>query len=196
MYKVFYNEKALLFSDKPLENKKSLKFSNESIFDEALDLLKNTSLLEINFYYHNLEKLWKEFKLHFDYLEAAGGVVRNKNDEILFIHRLGIWDLPKGKVEKGETTEIAAVREVEEECGIHDLILKDLITTTYHMYYQGSLKLKATYWYAMEYWGDGIPTPQAEEGIGLAEWKKKEETQEIMGKTYENIQIVLSESGF
>ena len=196
MYKVFYNEKALLFTDKPLENKKSLKFSNESIFDEAVDLLKNTSFTEINIFYHNLEKLWNEFKLHFDYIEAAGGVVRNKNNEILFIHRLGIWDLPKGKVEKGETTELAAVREVEEECGIQDLILKDLITTTYHMYYQGSLKLKATYWYAMEYKGDAIPTPQAEEGIRLAEWKKKTETKEFLPNTYENIQIVLSEYGF
>jgi len=194
MYKVFYNEKAVILSEKPLATvKKTLKFSTESQFEEALAFLRNTSAREVNIYYHNLERLWEIFKNYFDYLEAAGGLVHNPDDKILFIYRLGKWDLPKGKVEPGETTEIAAVREVEEECGIKNVVIKQLITKTYHIYFQQSLKLKATYWYEMDYNGYEKPVPQAEEGIGMATWKSKRELPEIMDNTYENIKLVLQD---
>jgi len=192
MYKVFYNEKAITLSEKPIANvKKTLKFSTESQFEEALAFLRNTSAKEVNIYYHNLEKLWLKFRSFFDYLEAAGGLVFNSQQEILFIYRLEKWDLPKGKVEPGETTEIAAVREVEEECGIRNLKINKFLTKTYHIYFQKNLKLKATYWYEMDYDGNEKLTPQTEEGIGIAEWKPKSEIPEILDKTYENIKIVL-----
>jgi mutator protein MutT len=193
MYKVFYNEKLIVLSEKPVESNKSLKFNTESQFEEALAFLRNTSAKTINIYYHNLEKLWAVFRGYFDYLEAAGGVVKNPQNEILFIHRLNKWDLPKGKVEKGETTEIAAVREVSEECGINNLIVKGLITKTHHIYFQHSLKLKTTYWYEMDYGGNEKLIPQTEEGIGIAAWKNQNEMQEILNNTYENIKIVLQE---
>ncbi len=193
MYKVFYNEKAIILSEKPLTTtKKTLKFSTESQFEEALAFLRNSSGSEVNVYYHNLEKLWEKFKSFYNYLEAAGGLVSNSHDEILFIYRLGKWDLPKGKVEPGETTEIAAVREVEEECGISNLEITHFLTKTYHIYFQNDLKLKATYWYRMDYNGNEVLTPQAEEGIGIAEWKSKSEIPEILTNTYENIKIVLN----
>ncbi|HLV24259.1 MAG TPA: NUDIX domain-containing protein [Moheibacter sp.] len=192
MYKVFYNEKALTLTDKPFLTTKSLQFNTESQFAEAIALLRNDSVDEINIYYHNLEKLWKEFKKYFHYLEAAGGIVKNKNNEILFIHRLDKWDLPKGKVEAGETTESAALREVEEECGINNLKLLGFLTQTYHIYFQDDIKLKATYWYNMSYDGNQELIPQTEEGIGIAEWKSKEDLPEILKNTYENIKIVLS----
>lgn len=191
MYKVFYNEKALILTEKPLGNVKTLKYNTENQFDEAIDILKNTQISEINIFHHNLEKLWEDFKSNFHYLEAAGGVVKNAENKILFIHRLGKWDLPKGKVEEGETTEVAAVREVEEECGINNLDLKNHITTTYHIYFQNDLKLKATYWYNMDYNGNESLIPQLEEGIGIAEWKSENEIPEILTQTYENIKIVL-----
>lgn len=192
MYKVFYNEKALTLTDKPLLTSKSLQFNTDSQFAEALAVLRNTSVTEVNIYYHNLEKLWKRFKDYFHYLEAAGGLVKNKNNEILFIYRLGKWDLPKGKVEEGETTEIAALREVEEECGISNVKLLDFITHTYHIYFQENLKLKGTYWYNMSYEGNQQLIPQEEEGIGIAEWKKRDDVPEILKNTYENIKIVLN----
>lgn len=191
MYKVFYNDKTILLSEVPVLSSKVFQFGSACIFDQALDLLKNTSTKQVNIYYHNLEKLWNAFKNHFDYLEAAGGLVKNQKGEILFIHRLGRWDLPKGKVEEGETTEVAAVREVEEECGINHLILNKLITKTYHIYFQEKLKLKATYWYAMDYNGDEVLVPQTEEGIAKVEWKNQAETQAVMHETYDNIRIVL-----
>lgn len=196
MYKVFYNEKALTLTDKPVLTSKSLQFNTDSQFAEALAVLRNSSVNEINIYHHNLEKLWTHFKSYFHYLEAAGGVVKNKQNEILFIHRLDKWDLPKGKVEEGETTEITAVREVEEECGISNLKLQNFITQTFHIYFQEDLKLKATYWYDMLYEGDEELIPQEEEGIGIVEWKNKDELPKIMENTYENIKIVLEKVGF
>lgn len=191
MYKVFYNEKLILLSEKPVVSVKSLKFNTESQFEEALAFLRTNSAKTINIYYHHLEKLWEIFKNHFDYLEAAGGMVRNTDNEILFIHRLGKWDLPKGKVEAGETTELAAVREVSEECGINNLIIKRLIIKTHHIYFQRNLKLKTTFWYEMDYSGNEKLIPQTEEGIGIAAWKKKSEFPEIFENTYGNIKLVL-----
>lgn len=196
MYKVFYNEKALTLTDKPVLTSKSLQFNTDSQFAEALAVLRNSSVNEINIYHHNLEKLWTHFKSYFHYLEAAGGVVKNKQNEILFIHRLDKWDLPKGKVEEGETTEITAVREVEEECGISNLKLQNFITQTFHIYFQDDLKLKATYWYDMLYEGNEELIPQEEEGIGIVEWKNKDELPKMMENTYENIKIVLEKVGF
>lgn len=195
MYKVFYNEKAIILTEKPIENVKTLQFSTEIQFEEALDILKNSNVREINIYHHNLEMLWDKFQHNFHYLEAAGGLVKNNQNEFLFIHRLNKWDLPKGKVEFGETTEVAAIREVEEECGIRNLFLKDLIVKTYHIYFQQDLKLKATYWYEMNYEGNESLTPQLEEGIGVAAWKNKAEIQGILTNTYENIKIVLKTAG-
>lgn len=195
MYKVFYNEKAIILTEKPIENVKTLQFSTENQFEEALDILKNSNVREINIYHHNLEMLWDKFQHNFHYLEAAGGLVKNNQNEFLFIHRLNKWDLPKGKVEFGETTEVAAIREVEEECGIRNLFLKDLIVKTYHIYFQQDLKLKATYWYEMNYEGNESLTPQLEEGIGVAAWKNKAEIQGILTNTYENIKIVLRTAG-
>ena len=71
---------------------------------------------------------------------AAGGLVTNPQGQILWIFRRGFWDLPKGKVEKMESIEEAALREVEEECGIKQLVLDKLIDKTYHIY-----KIKGKY---------------------------------------------------
>ncbi|MBK9671561.1 MAG: NUDIX domain-containing protein [Bacteroidetes bacterium] len=65
-------------------------------------------------------------------IEAAGGIVKNKQGQLLFIFRHGKWDLPKGKIEKGENEQDAALREVEEECGIAELTLQKKLTTTFH----------------------------------------------------------------
>lgn len=195
MYKVFYNEKVIFLTETPLKNMKSLKYNVESVFNEALYLLRHSPIIELNIYYHNLTRLWDSFKSHFDYLEAAGGLVLNPKNEILFIHRLGKWDLPKGKIEKGETTEIAALREVEEECGIKNLKLGDFLIATYHIYYLNGFKLKTTYWHKMYSSEKEILVPQIEEGIDLVRWKSKEEIKKVLPSTYENIKIVLEAYG-
>lgn len=163
-------------------------------FDFAIDLLENTASQGLNIYHSDIDELWADFKGFFKNIEAAGGIVLNPEHNILFIHRLGKWDLPKGKIEPGESREVAAVREVEEECGIFDLQLKDFIHSTYHIYTEkdGKKILKTTYWFEMFYNGQDTPKPQIEEGINEAGWKNDTEIEaEILPSTFQNIRLIL-----
>jgi 8-oxo-dGTP pyrophosphatase MutT (NUDIX family) len=122
------------------------------------------------------EGLVRDFFSHFDYLEAAGGLVFNPEGKALFIFRRGRWDLPKGKVDPGETPPETALREVREETGVEHLVLKDHLTDTFHTYREkGKRILKRTYWYAMET-SDTRLVPQTEEDIEKAVWVEINET--------------------
>lgn len=113
--------------------------------------------------------LKKFVKSRFLTVKAAGGIV-TKKDKLLLIHRLGKWDFPKGKFEKGETSIQCAIREVEEECAIKVRVGKPIIKT-WHTYTQNRKSiLKKTYWYAMDCVNDDKMTPQREEGIEDIRW--------------------------
>nr|WP_067062681.1 NUDIX domain-containing protein [Mucilaginibacter sp. L294] len=125
-------------------------------------------------------------------IEAAGGLVTNQNGDHLFIYRNDKWDLPKGKIEKKEKTKIAAVREVEEECGIKVSKLEEKICKTYHTYiYKGEVVLKKTHWFKMRYKGNARLVPQLEEGITDVRWFKNEEVPTIINNTFPSIIDVL-----
>src|SRR5690625_4246413 len=120
-------------------------------------------------------------------------MVSNNQHEILFIHRKGFWDLPKGKAEQGETIEETALREVEEETGVQNLEIIKPLPTTYHvMKRKGKYRLKVTHWFEMHTDHEGKLTPQTEEDIAKAEWKNKEESQEALKNTYGNIKLLFS----
>ncbi|WOC51247.1 NUDIX hydrolase [Bergeyella porcorum] len=107
------------------------------------------------------------------------------------------WDLPKGKIEKGESIEQAALREVEEETALKDLTLEHFISHTYHIYTErdGKQVLKITHWFKMNYNGTDTPIPQTEEGITEATWKNQSEIlTDVFPKTFKNIQLILEES--
>jgi len=196
MYKVFINERKLILSSEPQNSPKTLKYDGTHSFEFAIDLLENTASQGLNIYHENIDELWADFRNFFKNIEAAGGVVVNSERKILFIHRLGKWDLPKGKIEKGESRENAAVREVEEECGIFNLQLKDFISQTYHVYTEkdGRKILKTTNWFEMFYNGTDTPKPQTEEGISEVGWKNEEEIErEILPSTFQNIRLVLED---
>jgi 8-oxo-dGTP pyrophosphatase MutT (NUDIX family) len=196
MYKVFINEKKIVLSEEPQDSPKTLNYDGTHSFEFAIDLLTNTASQGLNIYHHDIDQLWGDFKDFFRNIEAAGGIVLNSENKILFIHRLGKWDLPKGKIEKGESRELAAVREVEEECGIFDLELKDFINSTYHIYTErdGKKVLKTTYWFEMLYTGNETPKPQIEEGINEVGWKNEEEiAREILPSTFNNIKLILND---
>lgn len=125
-------------------------------------------------------------------IEAAGGLVKNDNGEYLVIFRRGKWDLPKGKIDEGEKKKDAAVREVEEECGIKVKKLGDKIGKTYHIYvYKGDLVLKRTHWYHMTSTGNKKLVPQLEEDITEAIWIKHENFGKILNNTFPLIKEVL-----
>ncbi|GAB2608652.1 NUDIX hydrolase [Belliella aquatica] len=135
------------------------------------------------------ETLKKFIKSRFTIIKAAGGVV-TKEDKVLFIHRLGKWDLPKGKFEKGESPEECAVREVEEECAIQ-VKLGPEICKTWHTYTHNRKSiLKKTFWYAMENMDDKGMKPQAEEGIEDIKWLSHHEAKVALVNSYPSMRYL------
>lgn len=196
MYKVFINEKKLSLSNTYQNSGKTLKYENKTTLEIAIDILENTSTPDVNVYGEDLDKIWSKFKDLMKNIEAAGGVVWKEDKKILFIKRLGKWDLPKGKLEKGESLEEASVREVEEETNLKNLELIKPLTTTYHVYTERNNQkvLKATHWFEMNFKGEDTSKPQTEEGITEVSWKALEEIEEVVyPNTFQNIKLILKE---
>ncbi len=140
----------------------------------------------------DLDKLKKAFFKHFKPVTAAGGLVENEKGEVLLIFRKGKWDLPKGKLDKGETIEQCAVREVEEETGLKDIVLKKLLTITYHTYDEfGKHILKDSHWYNMKVNGKQTITPQTDEGITDIRWVKKKDVKNYFNNIFPSVKDVL-----
>ena len=138
------------------------------------------------------EKEFEEFCSSFEQITAGGGLVSNSDGQYLMIRRKGFWDLPKGKMEDGETTAECALREVEEETGIRGLKLGKLICITHHTYnIYGPMNIKHTYWYEMSCEGPQVLLPQTEEEITEAVWVTKEEALGHMAESYASIAEVL-----
>lgn len=136
-----------------------------------------------------LKKITKQVTL----IEASGGLVKQSKGQYLFIFRNGKWDLPKGKLEKGEKPKEGGVREVQEECGIEVSKCGKQICKTYHAYVlKGEVVLKRTYWYNMRYKGKGDLKPQTEEGITDVKWFVQEDIdQTVVSNTFPSIMDVL-----
>jgi 8-oxo-dGTP pyrophosphatase MutT (NUDIX family) len=134
-----------------------------------------------------------KLKSMFNVVKAAGGVVFN-GDKILLIHRRGVWDLPKGKLDPGESSRVAALREVEEETGVR-AALGDKICTTYHTYsHNGSRMLKRTKWYRMTMLDDANMTPQAEEDIDQLAWLDRPAVQQALTRSFSSIRYVIEQT--
>jgi 8-oxo-dGTP pyrophosphatase MutT (NUDIX family) len=194
MYKVFFNENCLSIGSKA-DFPEGYQHLSEQEFEEHLltyltDLFKERDqLIHVNT--NESDKVWKSVCSQFHLIEAAGGYVKNEFGEILCIHRLGKWDLPKGKLEEGEEIEECAIREVEEECGIENLKITSSVFHTYHTYMlKNKPILKRTYWYAMNTTKQNL-TPQTEEDISEVIWAKPIDMPKILNDTYPNIKLVL-----
>ena len=200
MYKVFFKDRTVFLTDN-IERDLSadfgaiFKYSNTKELRDFVDnFTKKEEIQKAFIYHHNLEELMQLFSGCFKNIEAAGGVVFNPQNEILFIHRLGVWDLPKGKAEKGESIKETAVREVEEECSISPLGIIRPLSPTFHTYpHKGKTVLKKTHWYQMEYNGSDTPQPQVEEDITEACWIHKDQLEKVYQNTYPSIIEVLEE---
>lgn len=145
------------------------------------------------FIHENLEELKHQFWKQYIIIQAAGGWVVNPKGEVLFMERRGKWDLPKGKLDEGETLEQCAIREVQEETGLQDLTLEDLITVTYHTYMENGHKiLKESYWYRMQSNGKENLVPQIEEDITTVSWVSPNDLGKILSNTYQSIADVIA----
>ena len=140
----------------------------------------------------NPRPVFEDFAAQFVWVEAAGGVVRNQNGEVVMISRNGRWDLPKGHREVGESFPMCAARETEEETGVKVGSVGRLLCTTLHCYnIYGRWELKHTAWYEMQATSEEL-TPQSEEGIVCAEWVTIEEVAERIKESYPTIKSVFA----
>lgn len=181
MYTIYINETPLLLKEAAGMPKNSIGDAQNVVARYAgkpkhlsgyIDMLEKTNRFQsITLYAEDYEKLVSDFFSLFKLIEAAGGLVLNPAGEILFIYRRGFWDLPKGKIDKGESPSEAAIREVCEETGIKQLDLGAELKITYHTYREkdGRRILKRTYWYRMKTEEVALH-PQVEEDIEEAVW--------------------------
>lgn len=208
-YKFFVNSTVVILCDNPeiMEEFFPSHMNFEIIEYENIRQLKGiVNVLneqkeenQIVIFNKNIDKLRSEFLSLFNCINAAGGVVQNIHQEVLLIFRRGSWDLPKGKVDKGETLDQTAIREVQEETGLIELELGELITVvpfdnhaTYHTYkYKNEEAMKISYWYSMNYLGTSDPIPQTEEDIEKVKWVKVEDLPNYYSNMYGSIIDVL-----
>jgi len=199
--RIYYKDKFIAFSN---DNNADKGFTNnykvyKSIDDEVLIKQIIDELIDDNFKQKILVQMpfsdfLKRFRKHFYYIEAAGGFIQ-KDNYFLCIHRLGKWDLPKGKLEKGESIEEAAIRECEEECGIKELRIISELQSSFHIYpYKRSFALKQSYWFYMRSTYNEKLVAQTEENIDEVRWFNRSEIESIVLKdTYLTVHDVIIE---
>lgn len=198
MYKVFFNDRTVFFGDdfsKAFKRNKGLfyKFNNFQELYDLIELFASLKQIRSLYIFHtDMLLLVEEFKACFTTVEAGGGIVFNNRGEFLVIERKGVWDLPKGKLKKGENYEEAALREVGEETGLKGLVTVQPLLSTYHTYpLKGERILKKTRWFEMRYHGRARPRLEEEEDITDYRWVSPGMTDFIRKNTYSSILDVL-----
>jgi ADP-ribose pyrophosphatase YjhB (NUDIX family) len=193
MYSIFVNDKPILLTTNVEKEDGFKNYLLSSVhIGKVIKQLNSSKLKEVRLIGKNDNKLIKKFLKLLPNVIAGGGKVYNEKGDILFIYRNNKWDLPKGKVEKNETIEDTALREVEEETGVRGLEIVKPLNTTYHIFKRhGKYKIKITYWFAMKTKFDGILQPQQNEGITKVEWLSPLETKKALQNSYANIKLLI-----
>jgi 8-oxo-dGTP pyrophosphatase MutT (NUDIX family) len=201
-YVVYLNGKALLFNNPQDVHPQSDLFmtfqgnSNDTL-TEALNWLDKQEDTTASAYLPDLPAPagLELLKKNFHYLKAAGGIVQEPLGKVLMINRLGCWDLPKGKAEKGELDAETAVREIMEETLIPEVLNPVFLHATWHTYpHKGKTVIKETVWFICATSQAWPLVPQTEEQITEALWASKEELQEMMKNTWPSIRDVFEAS--
>jgi len=209
MYKLFINNKHVYLCQNPAHVENLMyndyiiePYTNYENLKTTINVLLNhKNNHHVVLFYKDTDKLLEEVCSFFNCIEAAGGIVQNEYAEILLIHRRGFWDLPKGKIEKYESIQEAAIREVKEETGlkqvqiVHPIIFsKCRNKATYHSYeLNGKQCLKISYWFEMHTTKHQPLIPQSEEDIEQVIWVSKNELPNYFDNMYSNIIDVLKE---
>jgi len=195
MYKIYINQNVLVISQ--LDNSSQEVLHNASNNSESAVLtISKEEIINIigqkNIICANPTAVFNQLKQQFTLINAAGGLVKNSQSEYLFIFRRGKWDLPKGKLDEGEDFETAAIREVQEECGITHIELGDLYHLSYHIYEENNdWILKQTNWYLMKSEEKNL-IPQLEEGITQTAWLPTSQFEKVRENTYASIDEIIS----
>lgn len=165
--------------------------------DKLLKLMTDKKLKKVHSIFissREKKKLIEYLKSKFKVVMAGGGIVA-KGDRILLIYRKKKWDLPKGKLDSGESIEECSIREVEEETGVKVTLGKE-IAAVWHTYISNKkYVLKKTFWYAMTCADDQNMMPQKEEGIKKVEWMDTKEVRKALKESYRSIRHVVQEYG-
>ncbi len=200
MYKVFVYGKPVYLTDdlsffQHTHHQHKSVYTNADELNSLIKKIRRSSLIdEYLIYCFDINELWQSFTSLFSVIDAGGGIIRNRKGDLLFIFRKGKWDLPKGKIEVGETIADGAVREVKEECGLMDVVLGKLLTQTYHTYTERNRRiLKCSHWYEMSVPDGQKLVPQAEEGITEIKWIKPSKLVEVKNNTYRSVTDLLNE---
>ena len=202
MYKVFLNDRVIKIGSAANINinKSTVTFSDDCTAEDVrkwFTAFTENTLHKVSIIHSNPEHFFNTFQSAFTVVHAAGGVVI-RDDKILFIFRNGKWDLPKGKLDKDELAEEAALREVEEETGITPGGIDLRLPSTFHIYkspYPDSLGewvFKNTYWFQMYFNGNHQAIPQQEEGITEVAWIDRNNLAEAFSNTYENLKQIIN----
>lgn len=205
--KIYFNNSCLCFSSSKAESPINQSISDKQHFkEEELEALISLWMSEAKpvmsgkaretlLHESTFEQVLDYLKKKFYYIEAAGGLIKKEN-QYLFIFRLGKWDLPKGKLDKEEGPEHAAIRECEEECAIGELKIESQLSSTFHMYkYKDSFAIKQSFWYYMSSTWNQPLIPQIEENIERVEWMKRERIMnDVFANSYYTIKDVVNEA--
>lgn len=201
MHKIYFEKRCILIctpDDPVLSDPNIIQFNlgsghNLNAFVEMVEA--SSSLYRVCIPTEDTENAYRSICSEFLEVNAGGGLVSNRRGDYLLINRNGLWDLPKGHQDPGEDIETTSLREVQEETGIKDLELQDLICVTDHCYKRNGIwHLKHTWWYKMLYTDPTDLTPQTEEDITKAAWVAKSSLPPYLQNTYPSIQEVFREA--
>ena len=202
--KIYFDNKPLFLCDEVDEELQPYIHHDDAVFIDELDshtvksMIHEMQLEKVHagvFFHPNLDELKKAFYKKFTIVQAAGGLVLNEKKQMLMIFRRGKWDLPKGKLDDGETLEECAVREVEEETGLCNIKLVSPHLITYHTYHEGTkFILKESHWYNMRVSGEQKLIPQTEEDIHEIKWVTAKDAQKLFPECFPSVIDVIKKA--
>ncbi len=202
-FKIYFDNKPLFLCDSIDDAIEPYIHHDDAVFIDELNshtvksMIHEMQLEKVHagvFYHSDLRALQKAFYKKFTVIQAAGGLVVNEKKQLLMIFRRGNWDLPKGKLDTGESLQECAVREVEEETGLKNVKLNSPLLVTYHTYHEGTrFILKESHWYTMKVKGEQLLVPQTEEGILEIKWVTLTEAESLFPNTFPSVIDVIRE---
>lgn len=185
---IYFGDKSLVIS----ESAENITAPGEKTFHISGDATVEAGLSDHSAMTgRSMEAIRNEIFSGYHLIKAGGGVVQNSKNELLLILRRNMWDLPKGKLDEGETIEECALREVREETGLTQLKMERPLLITYHVYTQDNQQiLKESHWFLMKYSRDEDPVPQTEEEIEVVKWVAIKDLPKYYSQTFPSIRNI------